>query len=136
MKYITGHHALNLPCSLLTCGDWHTSALQWERLRLVESQESVFGDYGIELDCFVPDHEERYAVANHIRALLDLLIESKFTIAQGMRDDFICNDDYTQEIFEKVSLLKNQPNWSEIYTFMCREYKMKWVRYFEKRCVS
>lgn len=131
MKYLTGQHALNLPCSLLTCGDWHMSALQWERLRFVESEESVFGDYGIELDCFVPTHEERYAVANHIRALLDLLVDGKFTIAQGMRDDFICNDDYTNEVFEKVSMLKNQPNWSEIYGFMCREYKMKWVRYFD-----
>ena len=29
MKYISGINALNLPCSLDTCGDWHTSALQW-----------------------------------------------------------------------------------------------------------
>ena len=48
MKYITGVHALNLPCSLLTCGDWHSPSLQWERLRFSESNDSVFGDYGIE----------------------------------------------------------------------------------------
>lgn len=48
MKYLTGIHALNLPCQLSTCGDWHTSALQWSSLSLKESDDSVFRDYGIE----------------------------------------------------------------------------------------
>jgi len=34
MKYITGIHALNLPCSLDTCGDWHSlkmmALMQWQ----------------------------------------------------------------------------------------------------------
>ena len=30
MQYITGQHALNIPCPLLTCGDWHQSAIQWK----------------------------------------------------------------------------------------------------------
>lgn len=28
MRYITGVHALNLPCSQLSCGDWYSVALQ------------------------------------------------------------------------------------------------------------
>ena len=30
MKYVTGIHALNIPCNLETSGDWHMSAIQWE----------------------------------------------------------------------------------------------------------
>ena len=48
MEYISGIHALNLPCELETCGDWHTSALQWKRPLMRESNGSLFGDYGIE----------------------------------------------------------------------------------------
>ena len=51
MKYITGQFALNLPCSLGTCGDWNTSAMNLANLRFSESDGSIFGDYGIET-CF------------------------------------------------------------------------------------
>ena len=44
-----------------------------------------------------------------------------------MRDDYICNERYNREIFEKVLLLRNRPNWNEITAFMGREYKCKWL---------
>lgn len=43
MRYLSGIHALNLKCELDTCGDWHQSAIQWERLKLYESNESLWG---------------------------------------------------------------------------------------------
>jgi len=73
MRYITGIHALNLPCSLLTSGDWHQSGLRWEKITYRDTEDSIFGDWGIEQCSVVPKHEGTYAVANHIRALLDLL---------------------------------------------------------------
>ncbi len=129
MKYVTGIFALNLPCSLLTCGDWHCSALRWNNVNLQESTETVFGDYGIETDKEIPEHEGKYNVANHIRALLDILVDGKLTLAQGMCKDFICNDDYSQEIFEKVLLLKDNANWKKIDEFMKKEYMLKWINY-------
>ncbi|MCL2147406.1 MAG: hypothetical protein FWH52_06325 [Synergistaceae bacterium] len=129
MRYITGIHALNLPCSLLTCGDWHCSALKWENITFRNSQDSFYGDYGIEQCSAVPEHDGIYAVANHIRALLDLLEIGNFAVAQGMNRDFIGNDDYTDEVFKKVSLLKNLPHWSNIDNFMGREYYGKWLDY-------
>ena len=54
MKYISGIHALNLRCSLETCGDWHASGIQWKNLTVRESSDSVFGDYGIEDNSSVP----------------------------------------------------------------------------------
>lgn len=129
MFYITGQHALNLQCSLNTCGDWHTSALKWNDIPIKSSYNSVFGVYGIEQNIKIPEHNERYNVANHIRALLDLLEQGLFTIARGMNNDYICNETYDNEIFNKVIQLKENSNWDDIDKFMEKEYLMKWIRF-------
>jgi len=134
MEYITGKHALNITCSLLTCGDWHQSALQWHTPFTRNSEDSVFGDYGIETGKTIPEHAGEYNVANHIRALLDLLELGKFTLAQGMNKNFICNDDYTTEVFDHAWKLRGAPHWNEIDRFMGKEYYAKWLEY--KRGVS
>jgi len=131
MQYITGIHALNLPCSLQTNGDWHRSALQWEELKTRNSEGSLFGDYGIEYCPSVPESKGVYAVANHIRALLDLLELENYSIAQGMNKNFIGNDSYNNEIFSKVVLMRNLPHWREIDEFMGREYYGKWLDFKE-----
>ncbi|MFT9076309.1 hypothetical protein [Ethanoligenens sp.] len=135
MKYVTGVHALNIPCSLSTSGDWHQSALQWRRPRLAESSGSLFGDYGIEHGRHIPEHAGTYNVANHIRALLDLIADGKFTIAQGMNRDYISNEHYTNEIFEKVAMLRSIEKWPEIDRFMGREYYAEWLDFKEKRAL-
>ena len=129
MKYITGIHALNLECSLLTCGDWHQSAIQWQNPNIAESEGSLFGDYGIEHNKHIPEHTETYSVANHIRALLDLVEQGNFYIAQGMNKDYICNDYYTDEIFNLVSKMRYLNHWCEIDDFMGKEYYSKWLRF-------
>lgn len=129
MKYITGIHALNLPCKLLTEGDWHCSSLRWENITMQDTDDSFFKDYGIEYNKSIPNHDETYAVANHIRAVLDLLEIGKFQLAHGMNKDFIGNDDYNEEVFSRVSSMKILPNWSEIDSFMGREYYSKWLDY-------
>lgn len=130
MLYLTNLHALNLPCLLDTCGDWHTSALDWNKLHLKNSEDSIFGDYGIELNKAIPEHKERYNVANHIRAILDLLAEKKFSLISNFKDDFICNDSYTQEIFEKVyELLPN----NDIEAFMRKTYGRRWRHWIGER---
>lgn len=129
MRYITGIHALNLPCSLLTCGDWHCSALQWKKPKFRNTEDSFFGGYGIEYCSVVPENKGTYAVANHIRALLDLLELGNYSTAQGMNKDFIGNDDYTNEIFDKVALMKKLPHWHEIDRFMGSEYYGEWLAY-------
>ena len=129
MRYISGIHALNLPCSLQTCGDWHCSALRWRDICFRDTETSFFKDYGIEFAKRIPEHEEIYAVANHIRALLDLLETGKFSVAQGMNRDFIGNDDYTGEVFDKVALMKPLLHWAEIDRFMAKEYYCRWIDY-------
>jgi hypothetical protein len=131
MRYITGIHALNLNCSLETCGDWHQSALAWKNVTFGESVNSVFGDWGIEQDRDVPfvDESRKFNVANHIRALLDLIDRGDFSNAGGMNRDFICNDKYDTVIFDKVALLRDNSNWALINNFMSKEYRMKWLKY-------
>ena len=130
MKYLTGIHALNLPCNLDTSGDWHTSALKWQDLTWRYSEQSIFKDYGIEIDRsikFINMHHVN--IANHIRALLDLLDEQNYPTAEGMKEDFICNDKYTLEIFSKVSMLRYRQYWNNIDTFMHKEYGEEWKEY-------
>lgn len=134
MLYITGIHALNLPCSLETCGDWHASAIQWKRPNMRESDGSLFGEYGIETCTSVPENPGTFFVANTLRALLDLIEDGKFSIAQGAREDFICNEKYTDEFMRYVMCLKGRVPWEPLNDFMCREYKMDWVRF--KDCYS
>lgn len=132
MKYITGIHALNLNNDLDTYGDWHQSGIQWTNPQIRDTDSMFFKDYGLEYNKKIPEHEKTYITANHIRALLDLLQEGSFSIAQGMKDDFICNDKYDEEIFNKVYLMKVLENWDEINKFMLMEYKLKWVEYLTK----
>lgn len=139
MLYLSGIHALNTNCQLNTTGDWHSSALKWNVVnqRLVDSEKSIFGDYGIETNKNIPfvNEKNKYNVANHIHACLDMLAEGKFAELQGMRKDFICTDEYDNEIFEKVLLLKTQPNWNAIDTFMEKEYMLKLVNHKKNNLV-
>ena len=127
MLYITGQHALNIPCSLDTCGDWHQSALRWDTVKLRDSDESIFKEYGIETNAQIPEHDGVFNVANHIRALLDLLEQGNFALAQGVNKDFICNDEYNYEVFTQVLKLKGSPLWEKIDSFMGKEYYAKWL---------
>jgi hypothetical protein len=130
MKYITGVHALNLPCSLDTSGDWHTSWIQWESPKTKDTESSFWGDWGIEYHS-IPEHEGAFPVANHIRACFDMLEDGDFSNLQGMNKDYICNDEYDEFIFQQVSRLKGKKNWANIDKFMEKEYLMKWIRYQE-----
>ena len=129
MQYLTGVHALNLRCELDTCGDWHRSALAWKNLTIRDTENSIFGDYGLEFNKKIPNHEELFTVANHIRALLDLIAEHDFPNAQGMKEDFICDDQYTVEIFNKIMILCDLPGYKEIDEFMQKEYRLEWINF-------
>lgn len=136
MKYISGIHALNLRCSLDTCGDWHASGIQWKNLTIRESSQSVFGDYGIEDNSSVPEHPGTHKVANHIRSILDLVAEGAFGYAQGMKNELICNETYTPEVFSKLLLLKDSSRWTQINAFVGQEYGLSWLDFLRNHDCS
>ena len=134
MRYVTGIHALNIPNSTDTPGDWHASALAWEKITYLESDETPFGDWGIERD-IVPfvDPDAPVFHADDVRACLDLIFMSDFAQARGMRESFIDNEEYTPVVFEMVELLAARDNWPEIDAFMSSEYRLAWLAHKERR---
>lgn len=133
MKYLTGIYALNIENSLNTCGDWHTSALDWNKIELQESDNSMFKDWGIELNKRIPCHIELYAVANDLRAILDLMESGKTSWLKGFRNDFICTDEYNTEFFNKVAMLKGSKYWRSIDALMKREFMSQWECFKESK---
>ena len=132
MKYITGIFALNIEDSLETCGDWHTSALDWNKIKLKESDDTIFGDYGIESNKTIPEHQDLYNVANTLRAVLDLMTEGMLGYLKGFRDDFFCTDIYNKEFFEKVIMLRHLKFWKDINILMKREFMFEWDNFLKE----
>ena len=139
MKYISGYQALHLKSSLKTSGlisDFHyfghsdRISVRWDELNLQESENSIFGDYGIEKNHQVPKHEGGYFVANHCRVLLDFLADSNsLNNILGARYYIIDNDEYNEELFSKVVELKAFPHWEMVNKFMGLEYGLDWLNF-------
>ena len=127
MVYITGVHALNLKCSLDTCGDWHQSSLNWINPPLRESSASIFGGYGIECNKLIPYNHDLFNVANHIRAILDMLSEGNLSYLRGMRNDFIGESQHVDEMLSLITKLKHTSHWNKIDSLMRKEYMLKWI---------
>lgn len=138
MKYISEIFALNLfdanswDSDYFMPGDWHQSAIKWDNLRFLETEDSIFKDFGIYKNKSVPFHDGTYYVANILRACLDMLELGQFTILQGMNNNYICNEKITPILFYKVLMLRNNENWDNIKKFMHKEYGKKWRLFLEK----
>ena len=134
MLYLSGIYALNIENTLNTCGDWHTSALDWSNIELEESTNSMFGDWGIEMNKSIPEHTELYNVADDLRAILDLMQkEENLGYLKGFRADFICTDEYNDIFFQKVFLLRNLKHWADINSLMEREFMFEWQNFLKER---
>lgn len=130
MNYVTGMHALNLMCPLGTTGDWHSASVDWNNLEFKESEDSVFGDFGIYEGKILG---KKYHIADHIRASLDFLEDGKFMLAGGMRKDYLDDDPKFDEIvFEKCLLLKDSELWDKIDAFLSKEYKSRYWKWRDK----
>lgn len=130
MKYVSGIHALNLPCAIDTAGDWHAPSQDWDAPWVLISDESIFGSWGIETNRTIPfasTPQRLVNIANHIRACLDLLEHNRLTLARGMREGFIDNENYTPMVFELVERLKDVPHWPAINKLMIKEYGLDWL---------
>lgn len=127
MKYITGIESLNLSCKLNTCGDWHNTLVNWNNLHFRESNDSIFGNWGIEVGREV--NGKVINVANHLRAILDLMVDGHTNYLKFFYKDFIGTDKYNKDLFDKVIMLKNRENWTEINKLMQHEFMSDWDEY-------
>ena len=130
MKYISNEYALNIPCSLKSSGDWHYNSYPVEKAKLFDSNESYFGDFGIEEHVI---NNKTYFVANHLRAILDLMFCKKFDFLKGFKDDFIVVNDYNSLFFNKVYEFKNSNIWNDVNNLMKEEYMLDWINFVNQR---
>lgn len=128
MKYISGKYALNIPCSLKTAGDWHHNSFPIEKANYFDSSNSIFKNYGIEKHII---NNKEYNVANHLRAILDLISTNDFEYLKGFKNDFIVVDDYNKELFKMVLKLRDNKNWVKINKLMKNEYMNEWINYLK-----
>ena len=77
-----------------------------DNLRFRETDGYIFGDYGIETCDCVPEHKGTYYIVDTLRVLLELLEIDNFAVGQGTKNDYICNDMYTNEFYKKVMMLR------------------------------
>lgn len=133
MRYISFIQALNIEDkNTECCGDWHCSGQDWQNLTMADTRESIFGEWGIEKGVQVPEHEELYAVANVMRACLDIMQTKYCGFLVGFRNDFFCTDKYNNEFMGKVMELNgNVSNWEEIDQLMTREFMGLWDKFKE-----
>lgn len=134
MKYVTGIHGLNVRTGRNTCGDNRAEHLDWSRMIMLDTDKSELGMWGIELGTKVPGHKETFAVADHLRCIVDIM--SEFRDCDGLigfKDKYLKTDEYNKELFEKVCSLYGRPNWDDINSLMEGEYLFEWVNYSRER---
>lgn len=126
---MTGIYGLNVPnFDLDTTGDWHASSLDWSKAEFKESDSSPLGLWGISQRIVKPYPfcGKQMLVANHLRSLVDIIADGYFTLAGGMRRDYLGTDKYNQELFTALDLLQTDDNWEDINSFMCKEFGNEW----------
>ncbi len=130
MRYVTGLHAVALrePGDPTAC-DWHGPAYDWANVPLRESDDSRFGDWGIEQRTYtIAGMTYEWNVASHVRACLDMLEQGLVGDAQGMRENYIGNEALTPVLLEHAAMLEDSRHWSRIMRLMGREYGTAWLQ--------
>lgn len=151
-KYISGYYALNIPAPEGTTGDWH-DPFHWidgvDRPKTVTlagkgmeiDTNDVFQDFGVyegrarllaqglEID----DEITEVYVANHFRAILDLLFYylKRFKRADpmiGATNDYIDTKEQKELVLSKALLL------SDVFINEARESLLKWIDSERQAC--
>lgn len=128
MQYLTGRAALNIVCQLNTMGDWHSTSIDWNNCKYNDTEESIYGDWGLE-EGNHPITNESIVKANHIRAILDIMEGTTTTSIDwlyGFHYDFLSTNEYDDILIEKVLMLKDNPRWPGINKLMSKTLPLKW----------
>ena len=135
MQYITGLHALTCPCSLQTPGEPHAS-VDWTYPAMADSDSAFFKDYGIETVREIPYLSGSHNVANHIRAILDLLAAGEIEQLTGLKREILANDELAPELFNKVTELQTENVWNQVSWFIGCEYGVEWLDFLKSKSIN
>lgn len=148
MKYITGLIAFGTPCNLDTCGKGDITKEQYldpANMKLYESDESPFGDYGIECDKLIDYHysmenyqeNELYNVANHVRAYCDMLYLNKPSTCKWLFYDCLNTVKSRDAVFELLfSRLRHNVKFHDINEFLLDEFGNAWVSFIDSKLIA
>ena len=100
------------------------------------TETAFFKDYGVETDKEVARLAGTRNVANHLRAVLDLLHEGKFKDLAGLKREIIANDQLTAELFNKVLELHTQNVWNQVSWFIGCEYGLQWLEFLKSKNID
>ena len=136
MKYITGIVAFGVQCERNSTGKWNLTKddfLNEENMKLKESDDSPFKDYGIEENKLVPYHDIcTYNVADHVRAYVDMVHEQRFDELVGLFYESIGDMKCRQDIFMLVNgKLRHLAGFQKVNEFMQQEFGNAWVSYID-----
>lgn len=136
MYYITGYLAFGIPCELPTPGKWNITKSEYlddALFKSVNSEESPFGDWGIEKNKIVPHREfTLFNVANHVRAYVDMLYAGEFDKLRDLFFECINNAKAREDIFMLVyGKLRKLACYREVNEFMCEEFGNAWLSYVD-----
>ena len=93
-------------------------------------------DYGIEADREIPRLAGVHNVANHIRAVLDLLAEGEINHLSGLKREILANDELSAELFDKVAELHTENVWNQVSWFMGCEYGIEWLDFLKSENIE
>lgn len=136
MQYVTGYLAFGIPCELPTPGKWNITKSEYlddKLFKLVNSEDSPFGDYGIEKNKLVPHREFcLFNVANHVRAYVDMIYAGEFDKLKDLFFECINNAKAREDIFMLVyGKLRKLACYREVNEFMCEEFGNSWHAYVD-----
>lgn len=135
MQYITGRVAFGVYDETSeSCGIWNIRKhefLDEEALKCRNSEESVFGDWGIQKDVMLPYHEFcTFNVAGHIRAYCDMLEMGKAADMRGLFAEAIDSAKCRMDIFMLVyGKMREHPQYPFIDAFFKEEFGNAWESY-------
>lgn len=136
MLYITGMLAFGVECKLNTLGKWNLTKsdfLNDDAMKLRESDNSPFKNWGIEENKIVPYHDLcTYNVANHVRAYCDMLWDKEFDKLTGLFYECVGDMRARTDIFTLVNgKLRHLAGFREINEFMQKEFGNAWIAYLD-----
>ena len=132
MMYLTGELAFGIPCKLETNGRWDISRKQFANATFVDSDNTLWGNYGIEEAKIIPGKEFTvFNVANHVRAYLDMLLAvDDLSKMEGIYEDWIGAVKYRLDIFECVySRMRDHERYNDVVAFFIKEFGNAWPSY-------
>lgn len=132
MKYLSGIHALNVPCEEYGNMDWHRGSLDWskeyllENNKLLESEKSILKEWQINREIQIVGFQDKVKVASIVRAICDMILNKEFTYIEGVKNYLCLEKQQVEDICYKIKEVYNEDE--EIEEYMGYNFTIFWMK--------